>query len=51
MYDGQRLLDLDLSKLGQGRFTSVYDKLGASAVDAGFSESIIGYFPNLKIGN
>jgi hypothetical protein len=48
MYDGQRLLDLDLSKLGQGRFTSVYDKLGGSTVDAGFSESIIGYLPESK---
>ena len=48
MYDGQRLLDLDLSKLGQGRFTSVYDKLGGSAVDAGFTESIIGYLPESK---
>jgi len=48
MYDGQRLLDLDLSKFGQSRFTSIYDKLGGSIVDAGFSESIIGYLPESK---
>lgn len=48
LYDGQRLLDLDMSKVGQGRFKSVYDKLGGSIVDAGFSESQIGYLPESK---
>ena len=48
LYDGQRLIDLDISRVGQSRFTSIYDKLGGSVVGAGFLESSIGYLPESK---
>ena len=48
LYNGQRLLDLDMSKMGQDRFKSIYDKLGGSTVDAGFAESQLGYLSETK---
>lgn len=48
LYDGQRLLDLDMSKMGQSRFKSIYDKLGGSIVDAGFADSQLGYLSETK---
>ena len=46
LYDGQRLYDIDVSKQGQSRFSSIYSKLGSNIVDAGFNESSIGYLPD-----
>jgi len=48
LYDGQQIIDLDISRIGQSRFTSIYDKLGGSIVDGGFLESFIGYLPDTR---
>ena len=45
LYDGQRLTDIDLSRQGQSRFSSIYAKLGGSVSNAGFNEATIGFIP------
>ena len=48
LYDGRRILDLDISATGQSKFLSVFSKLGSTTVDAGFPETVIGFLPDTK---
>jgi len=49
LYDGRRILDLDLTVTGESRFASMFDKTGGNLI-AGFEfdKSMIGFLPDTK---
>jgi len=48
LYDGRRILDLDLTVTGESRFSSMFSKTGGLVANAGFPESMIGFLPDTK---